>query len=253
MDGSIVAVRWNNRHNKASESTYSAGNGGTIVLEIRRNNPSIDYPPSGSDPMAPLPQSDPNLLGKSARRGPADQSWRFSDRAADKPGSGHGGAALLAGLPPAGPIEYVSINSAYLHSPIPTGAQGPGGPYYGDAPRIARAKNGNWQHYDGTHAEESRHLVIAQFLYRLPDGREIWSGFGSISARGGSDKVPRESARLQCRAADPAALRPFLADLLDIEAVPPRISSPGRADSGKLGHQALLQFGLGREVVGPRQ
>jgi hypothetical protein len=206
MDGSIVAVRWNNRYNHfSSDSGYSQGNGGLIVLEIRRNDPSIEYPPSNSDPMAPLPQSDPNLLGKSAIKGPATHLGTTPSVALTNPVPVVAGQRYWLVFQQLDRSQYVSINSAYIDSPIPTSAQGPGGPYYGDAPHIARAKNGNWQHYDGTHAEESRHLVFAQFLYRLRDGREIWSGFGSFSASG---RVPGPRGSLRAfNAAQPIRQR----------------------------------------------
>jgi len=188
IDGQIIAVRWNNRYNLGSETGYSAGNGGTILLEIRKNDPSLEHPPlaPGNDVLAPLLQGNPNLLGKSAATGPTTRLGDTPIVRLTKPVPVKAGQRYWLVFNQLDRKNYVSINSAFLYSAIPTGAQGPGGPYYRDAPHIARSKKGNWLYLNGSNSEESRHLVKAQFLYRLPNGKEIWSGIGSIHARGAS-------------------------------------------------------------------
>jgi hypothetical protein len=183
-DGKIVAVRWSNRYNRGSETGYSAGNGGTILLEVRKDDPSLEHPPlaPGGDALAPLPQNDPNLLAKTAVMGPATRLGSLPIARLTEPVPVKAGQRYWLVFNQLDRKNYVSINSAYIYSAIPTNEQGPGGPYYGDEPRIALSNNGNWLHSDGSPAKQSRHLVQAQFLYSLPDGQEIWSGFGSIYA-----------------------------------------------------------------------
>jgi hypothetical protein len=186
IGGQIIAVRWSNRYNRGSETGYSVGTGGTIVLEIRKNNPSLEHPPlaPGSDRLAPLSDGDPNLLGKTpAQASPA----RLSDTPIlrfIKPIPVTAGQRYWLVFNQLDRSNYVSINSAFMYCPIPTSMQGPGGPYYRDGPHIARSKDGNWLYQNGSYAEESRHLVQAQFLYRMPNGQEIWSGFASVHAKG---------------------------------------------------------------------
>jgi hypothetical protein len=198
--GQIIGVRWQNRYNRGSETGYSVGNGGTILLEIRKNDPSLEHPPlaSGSDHLAPLPDGDPNLLGRTAATSSASSLGLLPILRFTKPIPVTAGQRYWLVFNQLDRRNYVSINSAYIYSGLPTGMQGPGGPYYGDAPHIACAKNGNWLHQHGSPWEDSRHLVKAQFLYRLPDGKEIWSGFGSahaIGARGLSSNGQHGSRR----------------------------------------------------------
>lgn len=187
MTASIVAVKWDNRFNHRNEpdskNNYSKSTGGTILLEIRKDT-GLQHPPfsTGAHKMDPLGGGDPNLLGKTATKSLPKTLGGIATVRFLKPIPVIGGQRFWLVFNQLHRTHWVSVNAAQVKAPLPKGMDGPGGPYWGDGVRVAYAKGDDWLYQAGTQRRESRHLAKVQFLYRLPSGKEIWSGFGSIYA-----------------------------------------------------------------------
>lgn len=199
MTGTILAVRWAHRYNAGSETdathNYSSGAGGTLRIELRRNDPALTHPPlapssSSTEKFAPLSAGDPNLLAATPDQGGLKSLGSHPVLNFTRAVNVTAGQLLWCVFNQLHPSEWVSINSAHIKGWTVGNKESVGGPYWGSSWHIARSGTNSkfpstsWVYEDGTFVEESRHLVYVQFLYRLADGRQIWSGYGSVFANG---------------------------------------------------------------------
>ena len=187
-------MRWNNRYNRfGGDSNYSSGDGGTIRLELRPDT-GLGHPPyalgAGSERLAPLLPGDSNLLGRTPDRASAVSLGVHPTLQLTSPVPVTAGRLYWCVWHQLASSGWVSVNSAHIKGWAAGTRESAGGPYFGQSWHIARSGTNKhfptpgWLYEDGTFPEELRHLVKLQLLYRLPDGREVWSGYGSVFAIG---------------------------------------------------------------------
>jgi hypothetical protein len=186
MTGEIVAIKWEARWGPG----YSSGRGGKILLELRKDT-GLKHPPlpggtamGKPQAMDPMKSGDPNLLGVTGtlaiNKSVSASGWGYPEQRFSRPVPVVAGKRYWVVFHQRVTGEYVSLNSVHIKGWKPGTTDSQGGPYWKDDLHIARSDRANWTYQDGTHTEESRHIAYVWFLYRLPDGKEVWSGIGNF-------------------------------------------------------------------------